>query len=145
MKSFIFSFLISCSLIAQAGPAVSGGDLGVCDQEKEPILQQFFESDLALKSISQSLIQSHFTKSCAIGSSSLIRPDSSGFESSQFSVQFANASLTYIVIIRYKAQRSGITPEYKGHAPGAYDGTILKSAELLSFEVIPQTPSLFGF
>lgn len=145
MKTIIFSLLILSSLITQAGPAVSGGNLGVCDQEKEPILQQFFESDLLLKSISQSMTQSNFEKSCAVGSSSLIKPNSSGVEINKFNVQFTNGSVTYIIIIHYKAQRTGMEPGYKGHAPGALDRTLLKSAELVSFEVIPQTPNLFGF
>lgn len=142
----ILGFLFA-SLTAHAGPAVSGGNLDVCDPEKEPLLETFFESDLALKAVVQNLADSNFSKKCAVGNTSLVKPNDVGIETSKFSVRFTDGALEYDIIVHYKAQRTGMAPGYKGHEPGSEDGTLLSSPILLKFEVIPSKVSkgLFGF
>jgi hypothetical protein len=145
MKIFALSLILSLSLSAHAvGPAVSGGNLGICDLEKDAVLQLFVERNVPLEGMMQALDTAGFRKSCVIGSSDLILPSSDGLERNKFHVQFSNGIISYKLTIHYQATRSGMGAGYRGHAPGAIDGTVLSAAELLSFDVTPGTEPTGG-
>lgn len=126
--------LLFFTISANAGPGVSGGELGVCDAEKEAVFVNFVRTNSSLE---KSLLQlgPTFKKSCTVGWSQLVKPDSQGSETSRFFIDFSNGTKTYEYTIHYIAKRVGFSAGYAGHAPGNQDGTSLAYAKLLSFEV----------